>query len=109
MKPMKANDFGKTFLVEECQKISISSFSKLAKEKLKRAFISSEIDAGGQKLELTTSSVHFGGTRYWFKCPMCQKRIGTVFVHPLNASVGCRKCLGLDYRQRRYKGMFEAE
>lgn len=104
---MKPNDFGKIFLVEECQKISISSFSKQAKEKLKHALISSEIDAGGQKLALTTSSVHFGGTRYWFKCPICSKRVGTVFVHPLNAQIGCRVCLGLSYRKKRFNGMLE--
>lgn len=105
---MRPNDFGKTFLVEECQKISISSFSKRAKERLKDVLLSSEIELAGLKLELTTSPVHFGGIRYWFKCPLCSKRVGTVFVHSLNAQMGCRMCLGLEYRKRRFKGMVES-
>ena len=104
---MKPIDFGKTFLVEECQKISISAFSRTAKARLKETLLSSEIEVAGVKLELTTSPVHFGGTRYWFKCPLCSKRVGTVFIHPLNAQTGCRTCLGLDYRKRRFKGMLE--
>jgi len=104
---MKPNDFGKKFLVEECQKISISVLVKQANNRLREALLSSEIEITGMKLELTTSPVHFGGTRYWFKCPLCQKRVGTMFIHPLNTQTGCRTCLGLDYRKRRFKGMLE--
>jgi hypothetical protein len=28
-------------------------------------------------------------------------------VHPLTSAIGSRKCLGLEYRSRRYKGMIE--
>ena len=107
LKPMKPNDFGKKFLVEECQKISISVLVKQANNRLKETLISSDIEASGLKLELTTSLVHFGGVRYWFKCPLCQKRVWTVFVHPLNAQIGCRVCLGLCYRKQRFNGMLE--
>lgn len=104
---MKPIDFGKTFLVEECQKVSITPFSKRAKEQIKATLLSSEIEMAGTRLELTTTPVHFGGTRYWFKCPLCSKRVGTVLVHPISAQTGCRACLGLEYRKRRYKGMVE--
>ena len=107
MKTMKPHDLGKTFLVEECQRISISPFTKRAKDRLKEVLIASEIETSGMKLELTTSIVGFGGKRYWFKCPMCQSRVGVVFIHPIDAQVGCRTCLGLEYRKRRYKGMME--
>ena len=106
MKSLNPNNLGR-FLVEDCQKIAISSFLKKTKEKLKKALINSEIDAGGVVIELTSSSLHFGGLRYWFKCPVCEKRVGTLFIHPLSQQVGCRGCLGLEYRGRRYKGMVE--
>ena len=56
---------------------------------------------------LMPSKTAFGGIRYWFKCPVCEMRIGVLFIHPLNRKVGCKKCLNLDYRSRRYKGMIE--
>lgn len=105
---MRPNDFGKTFLVEECQKIEINAFLRKAKIKLKETLIRSELSAQGVVIELTTSKTGLGGTRYWFKCPMCGKRSGTLFVAPFGQTLGCRACLGLDYRARRYKGMIEA-
>ncbi|MSU54532.1 MAG: hypothetical protein EXS48_01670 [Candidatus Staskawiczbacteria bacterium] len=104
---MKSNDLGKRFLVEECQRIEISYFLKQSKEKLKESLMHSKIDASGIALELMTSGMHFGGVRYWFKCPLCSKKMGTLFIHPLNQQVACRGCLGLEYRKIRYKGMIE--
>ncbi len=104
---MKPNDLGKTFLVEECQRIEVNSFLRVAKLKLKDILISSELDAQGISVELITSKTGFGGTRYWFKCPSCQRRVGTLFVHAISQNLGCRRCLGLEYRKRRYKGMVE--
>lgn len=104
---MKPNDLGKTFLVEECQKIEVNEFLRRAKTKLKGVLISSELEADGFALELITSRTGLGGIRYWFKCPLCNKRVGTLFSHPLSQKLGCRGCLGLEYRNRRYKGMVE--
>jgi hypothetical protein len=104
---MNPNDLGKKFLVEECQQIEISTFLRKAKTKLKETLLSSEIDTGGVPIELTTSKTGFGGTRYWFKCPVCGQRVGKLLIHPLSHKVGCRACLGLEYRKRRYKGMVE--
>ncbi len=104
---MKPNDLGKTFLVEECQKININSFVRSAKHNLIKTLISSELDAQGISIELLTSKTGFGGTRYWFKCPLCKQRVGTLFVHAISQNLGCRTCLGLEYRGRRYKGMIE--
>ncbi len=108
-KSMKLNDLGNKLLVENCQKISINTFSRQANKKLKEMFLSSQFEITSRNIELTTSSVHFGGIRYWFKCPLCEKKMGTLFIHPLNQQVGCRGCLGLEYRKRRYKGMVEGE
>lgn len=104
---MKPNDFGKTFLVEECQKVEINSFLRSAKSKLKETLLSSELTAQGISILLISSRTGFGGTRYWFKCPSCNRRMGTLFVHAISQNLGCRECLGLEYRKRRFKGMVE--
>ena len=94
---------------ENCQKISITTYLRKAKEKLKETLITSEMELGNLSIELTPSKTQFRGTRYWFKCPQCNGRVGTLFVHPLTHEIGCRKCLGLEYRSRRYKKMIEIE
>jgi hypothetical protein len=106
---MKPNDLGKTFLVEECQKIEINSFLRKAKLSLKDTLLKSEITAQGIMLELITSKTGFGGLRFWFKCPICKRRVGTLFAHAVGQNLGCRGCLGLQYRKIRYKGMIEGK
>ncbi|MCX6722461.1 MAG: hypothetical protein NT094_00125 [Candidatus Staskawiczbacteria bacterium] len=105
---MKPNDLGKKLLVEECQKIEINTFLRIARLELKKALISSKFEAQGIDIKLLTSKTGFGGLRYWFKCPMCHRRVGTVFVHAINQNLGCRACLNLEYKKRRYKGMIES-
>lgn len=108
MKTLTPNDLGrKTFLVENCPKVKIDNFLKQCRDNLKELILNSEIEATGWKLELTTSKTCFNGTRFWFKCPLCEYRAGTIFKHPLTNAVGCRRCLKLDYRKRRYKDMVE--
>lgn len=109
MKTMSPNDFGKIFTVEECGKVSVSSYLQDFKKKLREAVTGSSIEIEGRSIELTTSQTGFGGIRYWFKCPICSKRVGVLFVHSFTRDVGCRLCLDLDYRKRRFKGMAEGE
>jgi hypothetical protein len=68
--------------------------------------LAAEIEAAGTPLSFTTSQSTYG-LRYWLKCPSCAKRAGNLYVHPITAIVGCRTCLGLEYRKRRFKGMAE--
>jgi hypothetical protein len=49
------------------------------------------------EIELDTTKCNFGGERYWFKCPECNKRAcvlygGTIFK--------CRSCHGLVHKSR---------
>jgi len=106
VKSLSPNNLGNKYLVEGCQKISISTFTKNAKRRMKESFIYSELEIAEIQVGLTTSKTHFGGVRYWFKCH-CGKRVGVLFVHPVSQNLGCRACLGLEYRKRRYKGMIE--
>lgn len=105
VKSLNPNNLG--LLVEECQKIKISDFLKKYRDGLKEALIKSDLEIQGLNIELAISRTCYNGIRFWFKCPLCQKRIGVLFKHPLNNRIGCRKCLNLEYRKRRYKGMIE--
>lgn len=107
METLKSNNFGNKTLVEDCQKIRINDTLKSIKVKFKDLLLRSELEAAGINIDLTTSKTLYDGIRFWFKCPICEARVGVVYQHPLDGSVGCRKCLNLDYRQRRYKGMLE--
>jgi hypothetical protein len=107
MKTLNPNDFGKSFLVEECQKVRIEDFLKTCRIELKKLVLNLQIEALGQKIGLATSKTCFDGVRFWFSCPICSKKAGVLFTHPITSKVGCRTCLGLDYRKRRYKGMIE--
>jgi len=107
MKTMNPNDFGKKLLTEQCQKIKISDFIRASSEKIKEFLITSSLEASGYDISLDKSNTGFGGTRFWFSCPMCNKRVGVLYKHPISQILACRKCLNLDYRKHRYKGMVE--
>lgn len=47
-----------------------------------------------QRIELTETPCHYGGTRKWFLCPECFKRCGVLFI---NGRIACRTCHGLKY------------
>ncbi len=105
MKTLSPNDFGKTFLVEECRQIRIKDLLKACRMRLKKVTLDLEISELGIKIELATSTTRFNGKRFWLACPLCTKNAGVIFQHPLTYKLGCRTCLRLDYRKRRYKGM----
>lgn len=109
MKMLNPNDLGKKCLVEECQKIRIEDFLRIYRKKLKELVLASELEISGLKIELTTSKTRYNGIRFWFKCPLCERRVGVLFKHPLTSVIGCRKCLKLDYRKRRYRSMIEGK
>ena len=53
-------------------------------------------------IRLQTTPQHFGGCRWWFKCPLteerkqCGRRVGRLYL--LNRHFACRHCLNLTYR-----------
>ena len=64
-------------------------------------------------VELTTTSLPWGGIRYWFVCPLqgCNRRVGCLYLPPNGKYFGCRHCYDLSYESQtewhRDKGMFE--
>jgi len=108
MKPIKHNYLGKKYLVENCQKIKIDTVVRKAKKDLVTVLIKGEIEINGFNINITSHTLHHKGKRLWFECPLCKQRCGVIYQHPTkNNLMGCRKCLDLDYRSRRYKGMVE--
>lgn len=105
---MKPNSYGKILLTDQCQEIRVADFVKKAKRGLKEVLLQSSIETEGYQLMLIKSKTGFLGSRFWWACPSCQRRVGVLYKHPVSEILGCRICLGLDYRSHRYKGMIES-
>lgn len=56
---------------------------------------SSLITGGSQLLHLQSSATNFGGRRWWYVCPRCEKRYTALYWSV--TGFRCRKCLGLRY------------
>lgn len=109
MKSMTNNNLGKNLLVEDCQKISVVDILRKYKLELKENLLRSQFEIMKMDIGLTTSQTGNNGTRFWFLCPTCNRRVGVLLIHPLQGHLGCRKCLNLEYKKRRYKGMLESK
>lgn len=45
-------------------------------------------------IQLTTTAPHYGGSRYWFRCPSCSKRVAVLYCA---GTYVCRHCLSVPY------------
>lgn len=104
---IKPYDLGKNNLAEYSQKIQIDDIIRRVNKDVKLQTLELQIEVMGFKLNLLTSSTRFNGKRYWFCCPHCNSRVGTIYRHPISLQVGCRNCLKIQYKKQRYKGMME--
>ena len=104
---MSPNDFGKKFLTTQCRQIKIIDFVKESRQQLLEALLNASLEANGYEIRLCRSKTGFGGTRFWFSCPICGGRAGVLYKHPVSQILGCRRCLRLDYRKHRYHKMVE--
>ena len=109
MKTMSVNDLGKNLLIEDCHKVAVSDVLKKYRAVLKENFIRSQFEMMKADVRLTTSYTGNKGVRYWFVCPNCERRVGLLLVHPLQGRLGCRKCLNLEYKNQKFKGMLESK
>ena len=106
---MNVNDSGNTFLVEDCQKVAVSDLLRDYKTKLKETILRAQFEMLNENVLITTSKTGNGGLRFWFMCPRCKRRSGILLKHPLQNILGCRSCLRLEYKSRRFKGMIGAK
>ena len=55
------------------------------------------------KVALQTTHPNYGGTRWWFTCPLvingrpCSRRVGKLYLPPGGRYYGCRACYDLTY------------
>jgi hypothetical protein len=55
------------------------------------------------RIRLQTTHLHFGGTRWWFTCPLvvhgrvCARRVGKLYLPPGGRYFACRRCYELTY------------
>lgn len=101
------NDLGNFLVVENFEKIKVDELISKVQKELKKSLLQAQLDLLGIPISLTTSKTKFNGERYWFSCPECKRRVGTIYKHPTSEIIGCRICLGLKYKKQRFKGMIE--
>lgn len=106
---MTVNDLGRIFLVDDCQKVAVSDLLRDYKAKLKETILRTQFEMINENVLITTTRTGNGGLRFWFMCPRCKRRSGTLLKHPLQNILGCRLCLKLEYKKQRFKGMVEME
>jgi len=52
-------------------------------------------------VRFTTTPCNLEGVRFWFVCPFCYKRVGTLHLYGSN-DFACRHCLDLSYDSRNH-------
>jgi hypothetical protein len=61
------------------------------------------------KIPLCTTTPHYGGVRWWFNCPSCNKRVGKLYNTGIYA---CRTCVGMAYESQKldeaYRKLYKA-
>jgi hypothetical protein len=84
--------------------IDISSVLEAAGVKHNLETFSFTLSADGPEGRLSDTAVkllrsypHFGGIRYWFRCPGCGRRCGRLYATESHQRVACRQCHGLRY------------
>jgi hypothetical protein len=63
---------------------------------------------------LDTTEPHFGGERWWFRCPLvrdgepCRRRCFKLYLPPRADYFGCRECYNLTYRSAQEAHRFDS-
>ena len=85
---------------------SLSNYPRLSisryREQLRQSGKASSIDLAYSyrgksyrySVQLTTTAPHYGGSRYWFRCPSCSKRVSVLYCA---GTYVCRHCLNALY------------
>lgn len=58
------------------------------------------------QVKLARQAVHFGGYRYWFLCPACQRKVALLYYD--HGVFACRHCHNLGYRVQREQSYQQA-
>lgn len=80
-------------VAENYQKIRIDDFVRQARNSLKKAIVEAQFAIDGHIVALCESKTRFGGNRFWFECPVCQRRSGAIYREFMGNRIACRKCI----------------
>lgn len=92
-------------LVEQCQKIKINEIVRDVKIEMMNLHLKEKISLLNQNIEITQTQCNFGGQRFWFVCPNCNKRVGVLYRKPISEIILCRECHGLKYMKATFHKM----
>ena len=95
--------------IEDSQPIQVSGVVKALWNNLIKDLKQNGATINGNKVKLTATKTQFSGIRYWFSCPKCNKRVGTLYNHPKYNYIGCKECLGLKYISKHKRLLNEYE
>lgn len=81
-------------------KLSIKDYKEQLKEKPGAELVTvdyqmSNGDKGRQEITVTTTPCTYGGKRYWWACPQCERRAAVLYF---KGGYRCRHCTGLPYK-----------
>lgn len=93
-------------LVEQSQQVHVNDLMRTIRVDLIEMQLKARIEALGQNIAVTTSLTRFGGTRFWFLCPGCNRRVGVLYKPTSEQLLLCRKCHNLTYIKSRYHKKF---
>ena len=65
-------------------------------------------DPVSEIIGIETTKQHFGGRRWWFSCPECNRRCSKIYLPPGKRLFSCRQCYRLTYRSCNESGRFRA-
>lgn len=92
-------------LVEQCQKIKIDDLVRDIKIEMTLLRLKEKVELLNQEIGITYTPCNFGGQRFWFVCPQCERRVGVLYKGPISETILCRKCHGLSYMKSRFNKM----
>lgn len=59
-------------------------------------------------IDLVFTSPYFGGTRFWFRCPRCGRRVGALYFPNGGRYFWCRRCYNLTYQSCNESHQYDA-
>ena len=73
-------------------------FNNVLAQRFEAISLKSLLHISPLSLSFTTTRLHFGGVRYWFICPNCNRRVAKLFKPKSERNFGCRYCYNLTYK-----------
>lgn len=94
-------------VVEAVPQISISSVKEYVSHRHPIIQLNLTNSRGRQTpylVKTTRTECYFGGSRPWFKCIQCDKRVGVLYLNEDGNHLFCRECSNLRYRSQAVGG-----